>query len=185
MDNFEYDAFSAGVEPGGLRSRNEIKVLITFLLDNLERPLSKRQLFTVVQQEGLANYFETSQALRELISGGSVDFDLDGEEEWLRLTVHGRTAAHIESDVPKTVREKALNEAVRLQTLERRMRENKIEITELENGCNVTFSLTDGEDVLMKLTLYAADMEQANAIRDKILDDPVKIYSQIIASLAV
>ena len=65
------------------------------------------------------------------------------------------------------------------------MRENKIEITELENGCNVTFSLTDGEDVLMKLTLYAADMEQANAIRDKILDDPVKIYSQIIASLAV
>ena len=83
------------------------------------------------------------------------------------------------------MREKALNEAVRLQTLERRMRENKIEITELENGCNVTFSLTDGEDVLMKLTLYAADMEQANAIRDKILDDPVKIYSQIIASLAV
>ena len=80
MDNFEYDAFSAGVEPGGLRSRNEIKVLITFLLDNLERPLSKRQLFTVVQQEGLANYFETSQALSELISGGSVDFDLDGEE---------------------------------------------------------------------------------------------------------
>ena len=65
------------------------------------------------------------------------------------------------------------------------MWENKIEITELENGCNVTFSLTDGEDVLMKLTLYAADMEQANAIRDKILDDPVKIYSQIIASLAV
>ena len=83
------------------------------------------------------------------------------------------------------MREKALNEAVRLQTLERRMRENKIEITELENGCNVTFSLTDGEDVLMKLTLYAADMEQAKAIRDKILDDPVKIYSQIIASLAV
>lgn len=27
-----YDAFSAGVEPGGLRNRNEIKVLIAFLL---------------------------------------------------------------------------------------------------------------------------------------------------------
>jgi len=65
------------------------------------------------------------------------------------------------------------------------MRENKIEITQNENGCDVTFSLMDGDDVLMKLTLYVADMEQAKSVRDKILEDPVKIYSQIIASLAV
>ena len=32
-----YDAFSAGVEPGGLRNRNEIKVLIAFLLKNVGR----------------------------------------------------------------------------------------------------------------------------------------------------
>ena len=128
MDNIEYDAFSAGVEPGGLRNRNEIKVLIAFLIDNLERPLSKRQLFTVIQQEGLANYFEASQALSELMSGGIVDFDLKDDEELLCLTPNGRTAMHIETDVPKSVREKALNEAVRLQTLERRMRENKIDI---------------------------------------------------------
>ncbi len=185
MDKMEYDAFSAGVEPGGLRNKNEIKVLIAFLIENLERPLSKRQLFTVIQQEGLANYFEASQALSELMSGGIVDFDLDDEEELLRLTANGRTAMHIETDVPKAVREKALNATVHLQTLERRMRENKIEITELENGCDVTFSLMDGDDVLMKLTLYVADMEQAKAVRDKILEDPVKIYSQIIASLAV
>ena len=99
MDKMEYDAFSAGVEPGGLRNRNEIKVLIAFLIENLERSLSKRQLFTVIQQEGLANYFEASQALSELMSGGIVDFDLDGEEELLRLTANGRTAKHIFSTV--------------------------------------------------------------------------------------
>ena len=57
-----YDAFSAGVEPGGLRNRNEIKVLIAFLLKNTERGLSRRQLMEVIQREGLANYFEASQA---------------------------------------------------------------------------------------------------------------------------
>ena len=41
----EYDAFSAGVEPGGLRNRNEIKVLIAFLLKNTERgPVSYTHL---------------------------------------------------------------------------------------------------------------------------------------------
>lgn len=46
-----YDAFSAGVEPGGLRNRNEIKVLIAFLLKNTERGLSRRQLMEVIQRE--------------------------------------------------------------------------------------------------------------------------------------
>ena len=68
-----YDAFSAGVEPGGLRNRNEIKVLIAFLLKNTERGLSRRQLMEVIQREGLANYFEASQALESLIEGGSVE----------------------------------------------------------------------------------------------------------------
>ena len=67
-----YDAFFAGVEPGGLRNRNEIKVLIAFLLKNTERGLLRRQLMEVIQREGLANYFEASQALESLIEGGSV-----------------------------------------------------------------------------------------------------------------
>ena len=45
-----YDAFSAGVEPGGLRNRNEIKVLIAFLLKNTERGLLRRQLMEAQAQ---------------------------------------------------------------------------------------------------------------------------------------
>ena len=89
-----YDAFSAGVEPGGLRNRNEIKVLIAFLLKNTERGLSRRQLMEVIQREGLANYFEASQALESLIEGGSVEPENpDGGDEPLSLTEAGKTAA--------------------------------------------------------------------------------------------
>ena len=61
-----YDAFSAGVEPGGLRNRNEIKVLIAFLLKNTERGLSRRQLMEVIQREGLANYLRRARRLKAL-----------------------------------------------------------------------------------------------------------------------
>ena len=55
-----YDAFSAGVEPGGLRNRNEIKVLIAFLLKNTERGLSRRQLMEVIQRASSFSSFGTS-----------------------------------------------------------------------------------------------------------------------------
>ena len=103
-----YDAFSAGVEPGGLRNRNEIKVLIAFLLKNTERGLSRRQLMEVIQREGLANYFEASQALESLIEGGSVEVDKSDDDELLSLTAAGKTAANIEDELPRAVRDKAL-----------------------------------------------------------------------------
>ena len=168
-----YDAFSAGVEPGGLRNRNEIKVLIAFLLKNTERGLSHRQLMEVIQREGLANYFEASQALESLIEGES------DNDELLSLTAAGKTAANIEDELPRAVRDKALATAEELLKQERRMKETPVEIIPLENGCNVRFTFND----LMTLTLYVADMEQAQSVRDKILADPESLYSAVIEQL--
>lgn len=174
-----YDAFSAGVEPGGLRSSNEIKVLIAFLLKNTEYRLSRRQLMAVIQQEGLANYFEASQALESLIEGGSVEVQEGENEEVLVVTRAGSMAADIENELPITVRDKALNTANELLTQERRMKETPVEIIELENGCNVKFTFND----LMTLTLYVADMEQAQSVKEKLLADPVSLYSAVISQL--
>ena len=171
-----YDAFSAGVEPGGLRNRNEIKVLIAFLLKNTEQGLLRRQLMEVIQREGLANYFEASQALESLIEGGSVEVDESDDDELLSLTAAGKTAANIEDELPRAVRDKALATAEELLKQERRMKETPVP---LENGCNVKFTFND----LMTLTLYVADMEQAQSVRDKILADPESLYSAVIEQL--
>lgn len=175
-----YDAFSAGVEPGGLRNRNEIKVLIASVLKNVERELSRRQLLAAIQQEGLANYFEATQALESLIEGGSVTVArAEDGEEYLTLTAVGATASSIEDEIPRAVRDKALATATEMQTQERRMKETPVEIIELENGCNVKFTFND----LMTLTLYVADREQAESVKERMLADPVSLYSAVIAQL--
>lgn len=180
----DYDAFSAGVEFGGLRTRQEIKLLICYLLENLEKPLSKIQINELMQGQGLANYFEVNQALDELISAGTVETQKFDELEMLVLTEKVHEAAKLlESDLPKTVREKAINAAVKMQTNARRQRENKIEVKKLENGYHVTFTISDKEDVLMSLTVYVADITQVETIKQGFLNDPVGLYSAIIASL--
>ncbi len=183
----EMDAWNLGIEPGGLTSKTEIKLLICYLLKSLDAPLSKLQLSDIIQGEGLANYFELIQALDELIRDDNVRMDLDGTDEILTVTIKGIEAVkNLEMDfLPRSVKEKAVNTAIRLQTLARREKENKIEVEKLENGFNVTFFFGDEKNQLMKLTIYVADEIQVETVRKNFLDDPIKLYSEIITSLTV
>lgn len=182
----DYDAFSAGVEFGGLRSRQDIKLLICYLLENLEKPLSKTQINELMQGQGLANYFEVNQTIDELVLAGTVQAEQVEDQQMLFLTETVHEAAKIlESDLPKTVREKAINAAVKMQMKARRRRENKIEVKKLENGYHVTFTISDKDDVLMSLTVYVADITQVEIIKQGFLNDPVGLYSAIIASLTM
>lgn len=179
-----YDAFTEGVEPGGLRSRNEIKTLICYLVSHLDIPLTKSQLNTIICEEGLANYFELNQALSEVIDNGNVYTSQDKEDAELYISAIGKqNTATLENDLPYTVRESAFNAAVRLQTRLKRESEHRIEITRLENGCNITMSVLDGADSLMTVTVFVADYEQALAVKEKFLSDPVTFYSNIISML--
>lgn len=179
-----YDVFSQGVEPGGLRSKNDIKTLICYLVSRLDTPITKEQLNTIVSEEGLANYFDLNQALSELLQNANVSMEIKGTDEILTITTIGKAnAAELENTIPYTVREKAFNAAIRLQTRLRREREHKIEIQRLDEGCNITISISDSDGELLSVRLYTADYEQALAVKEKFLADPVKIYSNIIALL--
>ncbi len=180
----EYDAFTAGVEYGGLRSRQEIKLLICFLLENLESPMTKAQMNELIQEQGLANYFEVSQAIDELFAAGKINIKKDDGEQLLCATQSVRAATRLlESELPRAVREKALNAAIAMQIRAKRLRENTIDVEKTENGYMVTFTMGEKDDVLMRLSVYVADIKQVEVIKQGFLDDPVALYSGILASL--
>ena len=53
----------------------------------------------------------------------------------------------------------------------------------MEKGCNVTISVVDADDEIMSVKLFVADYDQALAVKERFLEDPVKIYSNIVALL--
>ena len=177
----EFDAFDEGIELGGLRNRDEIRLLICYILRAVDAPISKQNLNDSMLQDGLANYFEINQAISELLKNGTIDMDIDENgEELLTATEKGKDIADtLETSLPKTVREKAVNSAIKLMTLAKTMRENKIEtVSAPGGGYYVTFSL-------MKLTIFVADSMQLEAVKNNFLNDPVKLYSSIITALTI
>ena len=171
----EFDAFDEGIELGGLRNRDEIRLLICYILRAVDAPISKQNLNDSMLQDGLANYFEINQAISELLKNGTIDMDIDENgEELLTATEKGKDIADtLETSLPKTVREKAVNSAIKLMTLAP------------GGGYYVTFSLMNGDEALMKLTIFVADSMQLEAVKNNFLNDPVKLYSSIITALTI
>lgn len=183
----EFDAFDAGIELGGLRNRDDIRLLICYLLKSVDAPMTRQMLNEAMQEDGLANYFEVGQAIEELLKTGNITADILDEDEVISVTAKGREAAELlQTSLPRTVREKAVNSAIRLTTRAKIERENKIEVKKEENsGYTITFTLFDRDTELMKLSVYVSDSLQLETVKQNFINDPVKVYSTIITSLSV
>lgn len=181
MDN-EFDTFSAGVEPGGLRNSTQIRILITYLAASSEAPLGVSLLTEAMQLHGLANYFEITDSIQELTENGI----LNEKNGILTLTEKGRISfRELSDELPVSVKETALEDVKKLLLLEKNEKENCVEIIRAGNGYNVIFRIKHDEITLMELSLYAADIEQAQDMKHKLLKNPSKIYSNIVSSLYI
>ena len=183
----EYDAFDAGIELGGLRNRDDIRLLICYLLKSIDAPMTRQMLNDAMQEDGLANFFEVGQAIEELLKTGNITADILDDEEVISVTPRGREAAELlQTSLPRTVREKAVNSAIRLTTRAKVERDNRIEVKkEDDGGYTITFTLFDKENELMKLSIYVVDSLQLEQVKQNFINDPVKVYSSIITSLTV
>lgn len=176
-----YDAFDAGVAPGGLRNTTQIKILINVLLRNSQQ-LPRALLTEALGLHGLVNYFEAVQAIDDLIEGGS----LVAADGLLSVTPKGILSAdELQSEVPRSVLETATADLLELQTRQRRAQENAVEILPAENGCQVHFRVADQDGTLMELRLYAADQAQAARLKENFLRDPSHVYATVVASLFI
>lgn len=176
------DAFTGGVEPGGLWNQNDIRILLCFILDRAGGGFTGEELAKITQQRGLANYFEVSDALAALIRQGNVQADSAG---LLSVTAQGKEiAAGLGDDLPLSVRDKALDAALRLSAEARVRRENRVDIRETDNGFQVTCHISGGQMDLMAVTLYVPDRLQARRVEENFYRAPEEVYRLLLAALS-
>lgn len=179
--DYEFNAFTEGVSPGGLRSTNQIKLLIEYLVTSLDEPLTADTAVEALTVHMLANYFEAAQAVDELIANESLTRD---ENDVLTITEKGTAAlGELIGELPVSVRERAMSDAAAIQMKKRIEGTTSAEIVETENGFNVICKILHREKILMELTLHAVDYEQADKIRSNFNDNPAGIYGQLISML--
>lgn len=177
-----YDAFTGGVEPGGLRSKDEIRILICYLLSSVSAPLAKDDILSIMQENGFANYFEVTDSLSELTANGNLLCSEEVSPLYTAALQGKMIAAQLDKALPFSVREKAVAAALNLLARAKRERENKVEIEKIPAGYQVTCHVSGGEVELMRFTLYAPDEKQAQMIKRNFHESPELVY-QVMLSL--
>lgn len=178
MDN---NAFDAGIEPGGLRNQGDIKLLLCYLLLSVGTPLHRQLINDVMQENGLANYFEVNSAITSLLEQKSI---LETAPDVLGIDPSAAAGVEtLESKLPFSVREKAVNSCLSLMARAKSAGENHVEIQHHLGGFYVTCSVSDGKDSLLNFRLYVADSMQANLVKEKFLDNPANFYESIVEKL--
>ena len=174
------DAFSAGVEPGGLYTSQEIKILICYMLLGVGEPMERQMVTELIAGNGMANFFETAAAVDELARQGH----LTEEEGRISLTETGRQVGDtLAGMIPYTLRERSVKAALQLLTRIRREQENTVELEKLDHGYRVTCTIQDSASPLMSVSLRVADDMQAGLIRENFMDDPTLLYRSLLAIL--
>ncbi len=177
------NVFSAGVVPGGLQDKQEIKILICFILDNTNYNFKKSDLTSIIQMQGLANYFEVSQAFEEMINSKNIILDKNNEGCYILAPAGKMIVEELGISLPASVREKALKSAeIYFQRLKSK-RENSVIIKKDKFGYNVLCKVSGGEFSMMELKIYAPDMNTAVTIKDNFYRDPGEIYNIVMNAL--
>ncbi len=180
----EHDALTAGVSPGGLIDYHQILLLICYMLRHVGQPMVQEHITSIIYENGLANFFEVNAAIGDLMERGHITSsqDPDTGDIMLQVTESGReVAVALESDLPLSVRERAVTAAVQLLARRNIERQNQVDIVTRENGVAVTCHVSDGKHDLMALTLLVGDRMQAEAIREHFLSNPTRVYQGVLA----
>ncbi len=181
----EYEAFSGGVEPGGLRTTYEINILVCYVLKTVDAQFTKAQLTEVLQRDGLVNYFELANSLNELVRLGQVTVSKNeaGEDCYCVTELGAQACAAIERTVSVSVRDKAVKAALRLMKKIERERKNKVEIIKADDGYIVSMRILDYGSDLMELKLFLPDANQASLVKRQFLNDPQLLYKGVLSLL--
>ena len=160
-----FDTFDEGINYGGVRSKNEIRTLICYLFASVNKPMDKSTIIEAVQNQGLANYFETSSCFDDLISHNNIEL-VDEKNKLYFLTPNGNMVANqLENTLPISVKEKAYTCAITLLNEKRIEKESPVSIEKTDNGYNVNFRISGGDMDLVSIDVYAPDIKQAKIMK--------------------
>ena len=178
-----FDTFDEGVNYGGIRSKNEIRTLICYLYNSINKPMDKSTVVEAIQEKGLANYFETTACFDDLIKHKNIEI-VDEKDELYFLTDNGKMVAEqLDFTLAASVKEKAYVCAIELLRQKRVEKENAVTITKTDKGYNVNCKISGGDVDLVALDIYAPDKNQAKIIKKNFHKDPETFYNIVMGSL--
>ncbi len=183
--DFKLDAFPVDDTVGGIRSTEKIKIIICYIIVNTTAELSRDSIQSALYDNSIANYFEISQAIDDLLKVGAITENngiLSVSEKGLQI------ANDLKDEISVYIKNKAVRSTALTSILEKRTRENNVTITKIDTKkykLDITMysGLNRESDELLHLSVFVSDEMQAQVMKQTFLNNPANLYEKIIGAL--
>ena len=170
-----------------LVEKNDIKIFILFLMNNVGYPLDFSSINDIVIQDGVVNYFDFADCFAELLDTGNIKEIKDENEECLyEITKQGKEVAdNLQTDIRPLILEKSLKSALQLLSFRKRGARLDTDVVKNENG---TYTLTclifEQDREIMKVSINLDNLKQVDKMKSNFINKPEIVYRGIISVLS-
>lgn len=178
------EIFAAGLAPGAPTTIGEIKLLVCYLLYSVNKDISFSRLHRILTDRDLVNYFQLVEVLEQMTASKHIAVKQTEQGDEYCLTELGvRTAEELGETLPRSTREKVVEEAELLYRQDQRLLEVSVEVVDVEGGYRLNMALPDEQRDLISFSVFAPNRRECERIRRCFLNDPLFIYKGVMALL--
>lgn len=163
----------------------ENKVLILYILNKLEKPITNDSLLRLVFAVMDMNYFYFQQFLLDLIERKYViSFEQDGKQVY-QITDSGRMTLELTNDIVPGIMKLKVDTTFSNELKETAQEESiTAEFTPVnENNYTVTCKINENNNCIFELSVFAGSRDEAKRIVDNWKENAYRIYPEILNSL--
>lgn len=183
----DYENITAGIEPGGSKKIYEARILICFLLNLLDKPLSRSDINNILQYKSLVNYFTFAQAFNDMLKDEHIMEYRSEDNKTERiveplfvLTVAGKKTADIfKSTIASTVKNKLELAAKEYLNNVKLLQENIVTINKVDDGYMVLCRIKDVGSDLITINIFAPDRQTAEKIKKNFIKGSLELYQYV------
>ena len=167
---------------GFIHDMMDVKVLILYVTQRCNYPVSIQELYELCYQDECLSYFDVCTAVPQMEESKHLEQTEDGK---YRITEKGKEAlALTEDSIAFTVRQRAENAVARFNRQIRRSSFVKTQVVPGKDGeCAVVMSLDDEMGNLMTLELTAPNQRQATRLSQLFEQKAESVYNLVMMEL--
>lgn len=161
---------------------NSVKILICYLLHNLETSINSDELYDIAVDSGIINYFYYNEAIDELLVNDTIFSDVDADgKTCFSLSEKGKVfVKDFSSYVQRSFRNRLMYAAMQYKARKLQNASLSLDYEDAEEGCRLICSIADGTKNLIEMKLLTQNRTQAELIGERISDNPSAFYQDFI-----
>lgn len=173
--------------PQRLYKDDEIKLIILYLLNELDDSYDFQTLSEIIVWDGSISYFVFSQCFGELIATGAITKIEKGEEfepEFVISTDGKEFIKEAKSSILSFVKERIMRSATRFLAFKKDGTNVSTKIEPKNSGYQLSCSIHNKKFNLLEINMYLDNLEEAELLQQSFEKQAERVYSNLLAQLS-